>query len=324
MSIENSAGQVPTLDMSEWQTEKAAFVEKLGNAYKEFGFCAFRNHGVSETVIADAYRVFKEFFAQPATVKEQYRLKDAGGARGYTGMGIEVAKDSDHPDLKEFWHVGRELPEGHPHEDKMPPNFWPEEVPEFKEHAYGLYEALDRMGRQILRPMALYLGQEENFFDDKVNEGNSILRPIHYPPIQTKETQAVRAGQHEDINLITLLIGSHEPGLEILRRDGQWIPVTTVPGAIVVNIGDMMQRLTNHVFPSTTHRVVNPPGELAKQSRYSIPFFLHPNADFVIETLETCISDDNPNRYPEPLSSHEYLTQRLVEIGLLPGRNKGK
>ncbi len=310
---------VPTLDLTEFDTDQASFVQKLGQAYEEYGFCGIKNHGVDGSIVAGAYDVFKQFFAQSNDVKRKYFVPGLGGARGYTGFGVEVAKDSDHPDLKEFWHVGRELSPGHPHADKMPPNLWPTEVENFEKFGWGLFNELDLLGRKILQAMALHLRQDEHYFDDKVNEGNSILRPIHYPPIE-EETPSVRAGQHEDINLITLLIGAEGPGLEILARDGSWVPVTVVPGAIVCNIGDMMQRLTNHVFPSTTHRVVNPPGDLAKQSRYSIPFFLHPNPDFIIETLDTCISEDNPNRYPEPLAAHEYLTERLQEIGLLPGK----
>ncbi|MEM9183435.1 MAG: 2-oxoglutarate and iron-dependent oxygenase domain-containing protein [Pseudomonadota bacterium] len=305
---------VPTLDLSTFEVDPDGFVKALGEAYQRYGFCGIRNHGISDAVTDSAYRVFQEFFALPAAVKQTYAAGE-GGARGYTGIGIETAKDAQHPDLKEFWHVGRELPADHPQRDRMPPNQWPTEVAEFREHAYALYEALDDLGRRVLRAMALYLGQDERYFDSRVNEGNSILRPIHYPPIE-EETPSVRAGQHEDINLITLLIGSEQPGLEILSRNGDWVPVTTVPGAIMCNIGDMMQRLTNHVFPSTTHRVVNPPGAEALKPRYSIPFFLHPNADFMIETLTTCISEDRPNRYPEALSSHDYLEQRLVEIGL--------
>ncbi|MEM9304097.1 MAG: 2-oxoglutarate and iron-dependent oxygenase domain-containing protein [Pseudomonadota bacterium] len=313
-----SEEQVPTLDLAQYDSDRDGFVAALGEAYERFGFCGVRNHGVADEIISDAYDAFHRFFALPNEVKASYSVSGGGGARGYTGFGIETAKDSQHPDLKEFWQVGRELADDHPHRDRMPPNRWPGEVADFEERGYRLYEALDDLGRRMLRAMALYLGQDEVFFDDKVNEGNSILRPIHYPPIEDTGTQSVRSGRHEDINLITLLIGAEGPGLEILRRDRTWLPVTTIPGAIVCNIGDMMQRLTNHVFPSTTHRVVNPPGALATQSRYSIPFFLHPNADFMIETLGTCISDDNPNRYPEPLGSHEYLQQRLIEIGLLP------
>ncbi len=309
-----STTQVPTLDINTFESSPEQFVRELGDAYQQFGFCGIKNHGISDQVTQDAYSVFKAFFALPTKDKRRYTA-GAGGARGYTGVGIETAKDAKHPDLKEFWHVGRELPDDHPQRDRMPPNLWPEEVTNFRQHAYGLYQALDQLGQKVLQAMALFLDQDQHYFDQRVNEGNSILRPIHYPPIE-ETTPSVRAGQHEDINLITLLIGSDQPGLEILRRDGQWVPVTTVPGAIMCNIGDMMQRLTNHVFPSTTHRVVNPPGEQALQSRYSIPFFLHPNADFMIETLPSCINAQRPNRYPQPLSSHDYLQQRLVEIGL--------
>ncbi len=297
-----------------FDSNPAQFVQDLGQAYQRFGFCGLRQHGVSDEITANAYRVFKAFFDLPTATKQQYQATQ-GGARGYTGVGIETAKDAQHPDLKEFWHVGRELPDGHRQSHRMPPNQWPSEIPEFKRHAYALFQSLDQLGRRVLQAMALFLGQNQEYFEDRVNEGNSILRPIHYPPI-SEITPSVRAGQHEDINLITLLIGSEQPGLEILNREGRWVPVTTVPGAIMCNIGDMMQRLTNHVFPSTTHRVVNPPAEQALESRYSIPFFLHPNADFMIETLDSCISEARPNRYPEALSSHEYLEQRLVEIGL--------
>ena len=310
---------VPTLDLNRLESDKQAFIKDLGEAYEKFGFCGVRNHGIDDSVVENAYSELKKFFAQPVDVKARYHQPGQGGARGYTGFGIETAKDSEHPDLKEFWQVGRDLPPSHPHSEKMPPNVWPSEVPGFQPALERLYSELDGLGRRILRAMAIYLGQDEHFFDKKVHEGNSILRPIHYPPIEDEGTPSIRAGAHEDINLITLLIGSHEPGLEILARNGDWVGVTTIPGAILCNIGDMMQRLTNHVFPSTTHRVMNPPGEMGKKSRYSIPFFLHPNADFIIDTLETCISDDNPNRYPEPLAAHDYLQQRLIEIGLLPG-----
>ena len=310
---------VPTLDLTAFESDRDRFVAQLGEAYERFGFCGIKNHGVPDEIVAGAYRVFRQFFELPEETKRKYHLSGLGGARGYTGFRVETAKDSAHPDLKEFWQIGRDLPADHPHRDKVPPNVWPEEVPGFRDAGLRLYHELDALGQRVLQAMALYLGIDEHWFDDKVNEGNSILRPIHYPPISEDADGSVRSGRHEDINLITLLIGAEGPGLEILRRDGEWIPVTTIPGAIVCNIGDMMQRLTNHVFPSTTHRVVNPPGELGRQSRYSIPYFLHPNADFVIKTLPTCISDERPNRYPEPLGAHEYLQQRLREIGLLPG-----
>lgn len=308
---------IPTLDMHRFDSDRARFVDELGAAYREFGFVGVRNHGIPAELMDRAYATFQKFFALPEAVKRAYHVPGGGGARGYTGFGIETAKDSQYPDLKEFWHVGRELPEGHPYAAVMPPNLWPAEVAEFREVAYGLYEALDGLGLKMLSAIALHLGLDEQFFADKVNFGNSILRPIHYPPITRPDIPNVRAGQHEDINFITLLIGSSAEGLQLLRRDGSWLPVTTQGDAIVCNVGDMLQRLTNHVLPSTTHRVVNPPGEKARQPRYSIPFFLHPNPDYLIETLPGCISADRPNRYPTPITAHDYLLERLREIKLI-------
>ncbi|MGP9800478.1 isopenicillin N synthase family dioxygenase [Rheinheimera sp. NSM] len=308
--------QVPTLDIRRFATDKDNFVAEIGKAYTEFGFCGISGHGIPDEVVANTYTVIKQFFALPNEVKAKYHKPGQGGARGYTAVGVEKAKDSNHPDLKEFWHVGRELDGPAPH-PSLYPNVWPAEVPGFKQATYALYAELEKLGNRVLEALALFLGQEQSYFADKVNYGNSILRPIHYPPIQDTSTASIRAGQHEDINLITLLVGSNEAGLEILRRDGSWLPVTTIEGTIVVNIGDMLQRLTNHVLPSTTHRVVNPAGVAAGQPRYSIPFFMHPNPDYVIKTLDSCISADRPNRYPEPINSNDYLMQRLEEIGLL-------
>lgn len=309
--------QIPILDMQRFHTDRDTFVAELGAGYREFGFCGFINHGIPDDLIEGAYDAFKALFALPGEVKEQYALLGKGGARGYTGFGVEQAKDNNVPDLKEFWHIGRETDGSNPFPDILLDNLWPAEAPELKDKGYALYDALDKLGGRILEAIALYLGLDQHWFDDKVNLGNSILRPIHYPPILDKETPAVRAAQHEDINLITLLIGSNEEGLQILTRDDEWVPVTTIPGTIVVNIGDMLQRLTNHVLPSTTHRVINPPGMKADQPRYSVPFFLHPNPDFLIKTLPGCASEDNPDRYPEPILSHDYLVERLREIKLL-------
>jgi isopenicillin N synthase-like dioxygenase len=308
---------IPTIDFRRLHTDRAAFVAELGRAYEEFGFVGVSHHGVDTDLIHRAYDTFQAFFALPEAAKAQYHLKGSGGARGYTGFMVETAKDSSFPDLKEFWHVGRELPDGSKYQSVMPPNSWPTEIPDFKAVAYGLFEALDNLGVQMLRAIALYLQLDERFFDDKVNFGNSILRPIHYPPIQEGNTASVRAGAHEDINFITLMIGSSAEGLQLKMRDGSWLPVTMQGDAIVVNIGDMLQRLSNHVLPSTTHRVVNPEGEKRKQPRYSIPFFLHPNPDFLIETLPNCISLARPNLYAEPITAHEYLLERLREIKLI-------
>lgn len=314
---DNMQAGIPTLDMGRFETDRASFVADLGAAYREFGFVGVTNHGIPKALMDRAYATFQEFFALPVETKMKYHVPGGGGARGYTGFGVETAKDSKHADLKEFWHVGRELPPGHRFESVMPPNLWPAEVPQFKEVAYSLYQALDALGLKMLSAIAEHLKLPSDFFNDKVDLGNSILRPIHYPPITADNIPNVRAGQHEDINFITLLIGSSAEGLQLLRRDGSWLPITTQGDAIVCNIGDMLQRLTNHVLPSTTHRVVNPPGEKARQPRYSIPFFLHPNPDYLIETLPHCITPDRPNRYPEPITAHGYLQERLREIKLI-------
>lgn len=308
---------IPVLDISGFDGRPGEFTRAVGRGYREFGFVGFVGHGLDDAVIRDAYAAFRKFFALPEATKQQYHLPGQGGARGYTGFGVEQAKDNTVPDLKEFWHVGREVAGGNSFPDALLPNVWPSEVPEFREAALALYNALDGMGRRVLSAIALDLDLPADWFDDKVNQGNSILRPIHYPPIEQAAEGQVRAARHEDINVITLLIGSEQDGLEILTRDGRWIPVSTIPGTVVVNIGDMLQRLTNHVLPSTTHRVVNPPGAAAKTSRYSIPFFLHFNPDFEIRTLPQCVSDDNPDRYPEPINSHDFLLQRVREINLL-------
>lgn len=306
---------IPLLDLGDCQSD--AFVVEVGNAYRQYGFVGFKNHGIDDAKFQNAYRVIAEFFALPDDVKRNYHKPGTGGARGYTGFGIEQAKDNTVPDLKEFWHVGRETGQYNPHPDVLMPNIWPAEVDGFREHTLALYRALDSLGLKILSVLARYLDLAENWFADKVDTGNSILRPLHYPPIGKPMPGAVRAARHEDINLITLLPGSKEQGLEILSGTGEWIPVSTIPGTVVVNIGDMLQRLTNHVFPSTTHRVVNPPDSDADKPRYSMPFFLHPNPDFLIKTLPQCVAEDNPDKYPEPILAHDYLMQRLREINLI-------
>jgi isopenicillin N synthase-like dioxygenase len=308
---------VPTLDIRRFDDDREAFVAELGAAYREFGFCCIRGHGIPQADIDAAYDVFQRFFALPAAIKQKYHQPGTGGARGYTPFGIETAKDSRYPDLKEFWHIGREIPRDSKYAAQMPANVWPEEIEGFREHGYGLYAALDALGARVLRALALHIDLAEDFFEDKINFGNSILRPIHYPPIQSEDIPNVRAGAHEDINFITLLVGASAEGLQVLARDGEWLPITTEGDAIVVNIGDMLQRLTNHVYPSTTHRVVNPPNENARKPRYSVPFFLHPNPDVLLDVLPSCVSADNPSRYLTPITSHDYLLERLREIKLI-------
>ena len=310
------SARIPTLDIRRYDTDRDAFVAELGAAYREWGFAGINGHGIPQSQIDAAYGVFKSFFALPEDVKKQYHVPGSGGARGYTAFGVETAKDSKHFDLKEFWHIGREIPDDSKYRDVMPPNLWPSEVPGFREHGYGLYRTLDALGSRVLSALALHIGLPEDWFADKTDFGNSILRPIHYPPITADDIPNVRAGAHGDINLITLLVGASAAGLEVLSKKGEWVPFTSDADTIVVNIGDMLQRLTNHVYPSTTHRVTNPPGEAARNPRYSVPFFLHPNPDFLIDVLPSTITADNPSRYPEPITAQGYLEERLREIKL--------
>lgn len=310
-----TTSEIPTLDISQ-MAGNPELIRAHGLAYEEFGFCGIKGHGIGDDVIGNAYDAIREFFALPFEEKQRSATTE-GGARGYTQFGIETAKDSTHPDLKEFWHVGREMPEAVVHHRSLFPNIWPSQIPDFKARVYPLYEALDDLGNRVLEALTHHLGLPPDFFRIGSERGNSILRPLHYPPIAKRDTPSLRAAPHEDINLVTLLVGSEEPGLEILTRSGTWIPVDTLPGTIVVNIGDMMQRLTNHVLPSTTHRVVNVPAAYTGESRYSIPYFWHPDPDFEIKTLPSCITADNPNRYAQSITADEYLTQRLIEIGLL-------
>lgn len=310
------SSRIPTLDIRRFDTDREAFVAELGAAYREWGFCGISGHGIVGERLEGPYRAFRDFFALPVETKMQYHVPGNAGARGYTPFGIETAKDSKYPDLKEFFHIGRELPESSRYREWMAPNLWPTEIRGFREQAYGLFEALDVLGNRVLSALALHLGLAEDFFVAPTRFGNSILRPIHYPPITSPDIPNVRAGAHEDINLITLLVGASAAGLEVKARNGEWVPFTAEEDTIVVNIGDMLQRLTNHVYPSTTHRVVNPPGEAARQPRYSTPYFLHANPDYLIETLPSCVSAENPDRYPTPITANDYLMQRLREIKL--------
>ena len=318
----SAQGSIPTLDIRRFDTERDAFVAELGAAYREWGFAGIRGHGIAQALIDGSYDVFQRFFALSTETKMRYHVPGSGGARGYTPFGIETAKDSRYPDLKEFWHIGRELPRHSKYAEVMPPNLWPSEVEGFHENGYGLYKALDALGSRVLSALALHIDLPADYFGDKTDFGNSILRPIHYPPItapaeSNKSLPNVRAGAHEDINLITLLVGASAAGLEVKSHQGEWVPFTAEADTIVVNIGDMLQRLSNHVYPSTTHRVVNPPGEAARKPRYSTPFFLHPNPDFLIKTLPQCVSAGNPDRYPTPITANEYLMERLREIKLV-------
>ena len=297
------------------RTDPAAFAAALGGQFQRYGFASVKDHGIPQPLIDAALADMKAFFALPEPVKRRYHQEGGGGQRGLTPFGIETAKGFERPDLKEFWHTGRELPGGHKLARFMPPNVWPTEIPSFRQTIYALFEAFDALGLTLLRAIARHLKLAPDFFDDPVRDGNSILRLLHYPPVEGPSDH-VRAGAHEDINVITLLLGADEAGLEILDRDGSWLPVKPPPEALVINVGDMLQRLTNHVLPSTTHRVVNPPPERARFPRFSTPFFLHFRPDYLIRTLPSCIAAERPDRYPTPITADGYLQERLAEIKL--------
>lgn len=305
--------QVPILSMT--AMDRPSFAAALGTSFQRFGFAMVRDHGMDRSLIDRGWTLARDFFALPERVKRRYDAATNGGQRGYTAFGTEIAKDASENDLKEFWHVGRQLPPGHPLECTMPPNMWPDEMPEFRSVFSSLYADFERVGADLLRAIALYLKLEEHWFDDAIRDGNSILRLLHYPPVSPK-VAGIRAEAHEDINLITLLLGAEEGGLELKDRDGNWLPVVPPPGALVINVGDMLQRLTNHRLPSTSHRVVNPPPERRGVARYSMPFFLHLRPDFLIEPLPQCVDEAHPAVDP-PISAHEYLVERLLEIGLI-------
>jgi isopenicillin N synthase-like dioxygenase len=294
---------------------KQAFVNQLGKAYEEVGFVAVKNHGIPDELIADLYKYVKQFFGLPADAKRQYEIPGLAGQRGYTSFGKEHAKGSDAPDLKEFFQYGQTVEDGDPIKSEYPDNVEVKDIPAFNTTFVKAYRAFEKSGRALLQAIALYLGLDENYFDQHIHNGNSILRAIHYPPITQEPKSAIRAEQHEDINLITLLVGASADGLQILTKQNEWVPVTSLPEQIVVNVGDMLQRLTNNRLKSTTHRVVNPPREMWGTSRFSIPFFLHPKSEMSLACLESCVDAAHPKAYPDATAG-EYLDERLREIGL--------
>ncbi|MET3725378.1 isopenicillin N synthase family dioxygenase [Sphingomonas trueperi] len=312
----DTLAEIPVLSLAAQANDPEGFAQAFGGSFQRFGFAVVRDHGVPQELIERAWALTKAFFELPEEEKRGYFLPGGGGARGYTPFKTEIAKGATHVDLKEFWHIGRELAAGHRFGNVMAPNVWPNQPEGFRETFVELFAAFDTAGDKLLSAVARYLGLAPDWFDTAVKDGNSVLRLLHYPPVAA-DAPEVRAGAHEDINLITLLLGAEEAGLELLDRDGKWLAVKPPEGAMVINVGDMLQRLTNHVLPSTTHRVVNPPAERRGHSRYSMPFFLHPAPDFLIKTLPGCVSAENPNRYPEPITAHDYLHERLVEIGLI-------
>jgi isopenicillin N synthase-like dioxygenase len=314
--------EIPSLDLSDFyggdKQKKQKFVNDLGEAYANIGFVAVRNHFLTQPMQENLYRAIKQFFALPDDVKKKYENTAIAGQRGYTGKGKEHAKGRNTGDLKEFYHVGQNLEGQELKKEDYPGNIWPAEVPGFKDAAVQVYEALEKTGLLMLKAIALVLNLPENYFDDKVYRGNSILRPIHYYPIEDPTAvpeDAVRAAEHGDINLITLLMGASADGLQVLRADGKWIPITALPDQLVVNVGDMLERLTNRKLKSTIHRVVNPPRHLMNTPRYSIPFFMHPRSEMNLAALPQCVTATEPKLWDD-ITAGEFLDQRLREIGL--------
>lgn len=314
--------EIPSLDLADFygddQLKKVKFVEALGEAYNNIGFVAIRNHFLTTSMQEGVYKSVIDFFNLPDEIKKKYERSDLAGQRGYTGKGKEHAKGRNTGDLKEFYHIGQELAPAELSDEDYPANIWPDEVPEFREHTVAVYRALEKTGHHMLSAIAIYLELPEDFFDDKVRNGNSILRPIHYYPIDRPDqvpADAVRAAEHGDINLITLLMGASAEGLQVLRRDGKWIPITALPDQLVVNVGDMLERLTNGKLKSTIHRVINPPRAKMNTPRYSIPFFMHPRSEMSLAALPQCVDGTHPKQWDD-ITAGEFLDQRLREIGL--------
>lgn len=310
---------IPVVDLSKFKNgseeDKAIFIEAIGQAFHNVGFVGVVNHGISKELVEGFYKSSKDFFSLPVDNKRSYEIKNMAGQRGYTSFGTEHAKQSKVADLKEFFQIGQYVDGDKANTEEYPDNVSVTEVPDFNIHGKDLYKAFESAGGHLLRAIALYLGLEENYFTQKIKDGNSILRTIHYPPITEEPRTAIRAEQHEDINLITLLVGASAGGLQLLNTEGQWLDITPEEDEIVINVGDMLQRLTNNYLKSTTHRVVNPPKEEWHRPRLSIPFFLHPKSEMDLTCLESCVNEETPLEY-ESITAGEYLNERLREIGL--------
>ena len=302
--------------MSKDELQKSKFVSEIGKAFQEIGFCAVKGHFLDDDLVKRLYAQIKLFFDLPIDIKRKYERPEYSGQRGYVSFGKESAKGSKHGDLKEYWHYGQYLTKKEIVKYNYFPNITVNELPEFNNVGKEAYKALEKTAKYVLRALALYLEIDENYFDNYIKNGNSILRPIHYPPITKDPKDAVRAAAHGDINLITLLMGAHGKGLQVQNADGDWIDAIANEDELMINIGDMLSRLTNNVFKSTVHRVINPDKSLLKKSRYSIPFFMHPVSEMKLNVLDSCICDEFPKAY-EDITAGEFLEERLIELGLL-------
>lgn len=312
--------KIPSVDLNDFLSDdlqkKSLFVDTIGSAFQEIGFCAVRGHFLDDQLVKRLYDQIKLFFDLPTDIKKKYEHPEFSGQRGYVSFGKESAKGSKHGDLKEYWHFGQYVSENESHKYNYFPNIKVDELPEFNIVGEEVYKTLEKTAKYVLRALALYLKIDENYFDNYIHNGNSILRPIHYPPITEDPKEAVRAAAHGDINLITLLMGAHGKGLQVQKTNGDWIDAVASKDELMINIGDMLSRHTNNVLKSTVHRVVNPDRELLKKSRYSIPFFMHPVSEMKLNVLESTICDEFPKAYDD-ITAGEFLEERLIELGLL-------
>ena len=311
--------KIPSVNLADFlsndNSKKQQFIDDIGHAYENIGFVALKGHFLDETLVEELYKEIKNFFELPVDVKRKYEVPGIGGQRGYVSFGKESAKGRKEGDLKEFWHFGQYVENNTELELEYPKNVLVDELPGFNEVGRTTYRMLEKTAKYVLRSLAIHLGLEETYFDQYIHNGNSILRPIHYPPIQSEPENAVRAAAHGDINLITLLMGAQGKGLQVQNHHGKWIDAVAEPDEIMINVGDMLSRHSNNKLKSTIHRVTNPSKELWGTSRYSIPFFLHPISDMKLDVLDACIDDESPKGFDD-ITAGEFLNERLRELGL--------
>jgi isopenicillin N synthase-like dioxygenase len=311
---------IPSVNLEDFLSEnpirKQNFVNAIGKAYEDIGFVALKGHFLDDKLVENLYKEVKNFFELPVETKQKYEIPGIGGQRGYVSFGKESAKGKKEGDLKEFWHFGQYVENNPKLEAEYPNNVEVKELPEFNKIGKETYKMLEKTAKYVLRALALHLGLEETYFDNYILNGNSILRPIHYPPIKEEPKEAVRAAAHGDINLITLLMGAQGRGLQVQNHKGDWIDAIAEPDELMINVGDMLSRHTNNKLKSTIHRVINPPRELWGTSRYSIPFFMHPISDMKLNVLDSCIDENNPKAFDD-ITAGEFLTERLIELGLI-------
>ena len=310
---------IPSVDLSNFLSDdperKQQFVNQIGKAYEEIGFVALKGHFLSTDLVENLYTEIKNFFSLPTETKRSYEIEGIGGQRGYVSFGKESAKGKKEGDLKEFWHFGQYIENDPKLKAEYPDNVTVKELAEFNKVGKETYKMLEKTGVYVLRALALFLDLDEFYFDKYAKNGNSILRPIHYPPITSEPKNAVRAAAHGDINLITLLMGAQGRGLQVQKHDGEWLDAIAEPDELVINVGDMLSRHSNNRLKSTIHRVVNPPKENWGTSRYSIPFFMHPISEMPLDCLENCVDDAHPKLY-DNITAGEFLNERLIELGL--------